>query len=163
MDQYSPRGFRVLPPVIKNLLIINGLFFLGTIMAQSVYGLDLTNLLGLHYFESRLFHPYQFITYLFMHGGLSHIVFNMFALWMFGNVLEEVWGPKKFLIFYFVCGIGAALTQMLVQYFDIHNLQTIILNQGVNVYDLKSIQRAGAENIQEVIQNIICQIQYISC
>ena len=122
-QQYSPRGFRVLPPVIKNLLIINGLIFLASYVFGSSLGIDLSDMFGLHYFGSSLFKPYQFITYMFMHGGFAHIFFNMFALWMFGNVLEEVWGPKKFLFFYLVCGIGAALTQMFVNWIQFYNIQ----------------------------------------
>ena len=151
-QQFSPRGFRVLPPVIKNLLIINGLFFAATYVFASTMNIDLTDTLGLHYFGSSLFRPYQLITYLFMHGGFAHIFFNMFALWMFGNVLEEIWGGKKFLIFYFVCGIGAALTQMFVQYLDIHSLESTIAATGI---DVNLIERASASNINEVISSLV--------
>lgn len=108
-QQYRPQSFQVLPLVVKNLLIINGLLFLATFVLQNQYGIDLTDYLGLHYFSSDLFRPYQLVTYMFMHGGIDHIFFNMFALWMFGNVLENFWGSKRFLIFYMVTGIGAAL------------------------------------------------------
>ncbi|MBN2174772.1 MAG: rhomboid family intramembrane serine protease [Bacteroidales bacterium] len=119
MDQFRPGGFRILPPVVKNLIIINGLFFLATIATGSRFGFDLVDTLGLHYFAADKFEPYQFITYMFMHGGFMHIFFNMFALWMFGNALENVWGPKRFLIYYIITGIGAALTHYLVFYFQI--------------------------------------------
>jgi len=109
----------VLPPVVKNLLIINALFFLATIAFQKVYNIDLADYLGLHYFGAEKFSPYQFITYMFMHGNFSHILFNMFALWMFGNVLENYWGPKRFLIYFIVTGIGAALVHYIVFYFEI--------------------------------------------
>lgn len=118
-DQYSPTGFRVLPPVVKNLIIINALLFLATIVLQSISNIDLTEMLGLHYFASQQFHPYQFITYMFMHGNFTHIFFNMFALWMFGSALENIWGPRRFLVFYFVTGIGAALIHYLIYYFQI--------------------------------------------
>ena len=118
--QIQPTGFRVLPPVVKNLLIINGLFFLATISFDSVFHIDLTEIMGLHYFQSPAFRPYQFITYMFMHGNFSHILFNMFALWMFGNVLENYWGPKRFLIYYMITGIGAAVIQLLVIYVQVH-------------------------------------------
>ncbi|MCD4696532.1 MAG: rhomboid family intramembrane serine protease [Bacteroidales bacterium] len=121
MDQYRPTGFRVLPPVVKNLLIINGLFFLG-MMALS-FRLDLSDYLGLHYPVSPLFKPHQLATYMFMHGGIGHIVFNMFALWMFGNALENVWGPKRFLVYYMVTGIGAGLLHLLVIYFQVMNIE----------------------------------------
>jgi len=119
LQQYRPSGFRVLPPVVKNLLIINALFFLATIAFQKVYNIDLADYLGLHYFGAEKFSPYQFITYMFMHGNFTHILFNMFALWMFGNVLENYWGPKRFLIYFIVTGIGAALVHYIVFYFEI--------------------------------------------
>jgi membrane associated rhomboid family serine protease len=119
-EQYRPTGFRVLPPVVKNLLILNGLFFLATISFGSVFNIDLTEILGLHYFQSGSFRPYQMITYMFMHGNFSHILFNMFALWMFGNVLENYWGPKRFLIYYMITGIGAGLIQLLVIYVQVY-------------------------------------------
>ncbi|MCB0805846.1 MAG: rhomboid family intramembrane serine protease [Bacteroidales bacterium] len=119
MNQFRPGGFNILPPVVKNLIIINGLFFLATIALGSSSGVDLVEILGLHYFAAEKFAPYQFITYMFMHGGLMHIFFNMFALWMFGNALENIWGPKRFLIYYFITGIGAALTHYIVFYFEI--------------------------------------------
>jgi len=126
MQQFRPGGFRVLPPVVKNLLIINGLFFLATIATGSQFGFDLTDILGLHYFAAEKFSPYQFITYMFMHGGLMHLVFNMFALWMFGNALENIWGPKRFLIYYLITGIGAAITHYVVFYFEISPVITAI-------------------------------------
>ncbi|MBN2615875.1 MAG: rhomboid family intramembrane serine protease [Bacteroidales bacterium] len=108
MQQYRPSGFRVLPPVVKNLLIINGLFFLAT-LALRKYNIDLINLLGLHYPGAQNFRIYQFFTYMFLHGGWEHILFNMFALWMFGNVIENVWGGKKFLVYYILTGLGSAV------------------------------------------------------
>lgn len=119
MSNYSPQGFSALPPVIKNLLIINGLFFLATMSFQQVFRLDLVDMLGLHYPSAGKFQVYQFFTYMFMHGSFGHLFFNMFALWMFGNVLENIWGPKKFLIYYFVTGIGAALTHYAIFYFEV--------------------------------------------
>jgi len=126
MQNFRPGGFKVLPPVVKNLLIINGLFFLATIATGSQFGFDLTDILGLHYFAAEKFSPYQFITYMFMHGGLMHLVFNMFALWMFGNALENIWGPKRFLIYYLITGIGAAITHYVVFYFEISPVITAI-------------------------------------
>ncbi len=131
-DRYSPSGFGFLPPVVKNLIIINGLFFLATFALGNAGNIDLTDYLGLHYFAAEKFAPYQFITYMFMHANLSHIFFNMFALWMFGSVLEQVWGPKKFLLYYIVTGIGAALIHYLVFYFQItpvlHSIDAFIAN-----------------------------------
>ena len=104
-----------IPTVTKNLLIINVLVFLATIVAQS-YHLDLARYLGLHFFLADDFNVAQLITYMFMHGGFTHLFFNMFALWMFGRILEQVWGPKRFLFYYLICGIGAGFIQEIVQY-----------------------------------------------
>lgn len=104
-----------MPPVTKNLIIINVLFFLGGVVATR-YGIDLSSYLGLHFFMASDFNPAQLISYMFMHGGFTHLFFNMFAVWMFGRILEQIWGPKKFLFYYIACGIGAGLIQELVQY-----------------------------------------------
>ncbi|MBP1540820.1 MAG: rhomboid family intramembrane serine protease [Prevotella sp.] len=106
-----------IPPMTKNLLIINVLAYLATMVLERS-GINLTELGGLHFFLATHFHFYQFITYMFLHGGIWHLVFNMFALWMFGSVIERVWGPRKFLFYYIVCGVGAGITQEIVQYAD---------------------------------------------
>lgn len=127
-ESFRPGGWSLLPPVIKNLLIINGIFFLATITFQNAFNIDLIDILGLHYFAADKFAPYQFITYMFMHGGFTHILFNMFALWMFGRVLENVWGPKRFIIYYLVTGIGAALVHYVVFYFEVRPVLQAIEN-----------------------------------
>ncbi len=119
-NQFRPAGgFRLLPPVIKNLLIINVLAFLAYISLLQVMHIDLNDILGMHYMGSEKFKPYQIITYMFMHGGFGHLFFNMFALWMFGKTLENYWGAKRFLIYYFITGFGAALTHYAIVYFEI--------------------------------------------
>ncbi len=135
MEQFRPTGFRILPPVVKNLLIINTLFFLGTLAFSG--RIDLNEYLGLHYFTSPMFRPHQLVTYMFMHGGFTHILFNMFALWMFGNVLENVWGPKRFLIYYMVTGIGAGLIQLLVLYFRISSIESALDPQTISMVQEK--------------------------
>ena len=85
----------------KNLLIVNILAFIATYVLERS-GIDLTSMMGLHFFLASDFRFYQFITYMFLHGGFTHILFNMFALWMFGGVIERVWGSKKFLFYYIV-------------------------------------------------------------
>ena len=99
----------------KNLLIVNFLAFAATWVLE-LRGIDLTQLLGLHFFLASDFQIYQFFTYMFLHGVFTHIFFNMFVWCMFGSVIERVWGPKKFIFYYIVCGIGAGITQELVQY-----------------------------------------------
>lgn len=112
--EFRPSRFSILPPVVKNLLILNGLFYLGTLIFENRLGINLINILGLHYFSADDFKPYQLITYMFMHGNFTHILFNMLAVWMFGASLENVWGSKRFLSYYIITGIGAALIQYLV-------------------------------------------------
>ena len=90
-----------IPVVTKNILIINVLCFFGSVVAAK-YGIDLNDLLGLHFFLASDFNPAQLITYMFMHAGFQHIFFNMFAVWMFGRTLEQVWGPKRFLFLLYI-------------------------------------------------------------
>lgn len=104
-----------LPTVTKNLLLINVLAWMGT-MALGKYGIDLHRIFGLHFFMAPSFRLWQPVTYMFLHEGFEHIFFNMFALWMFGRVMEVHWGPKRFLWFYLLCGIGAAASQEICQF-----------------------------------------------
>jgi membrane associated rhomboid family serine protease len=124
-----------IPPVVKNLLIINILFFVATWVKQSK-GIDLAFYLGAFYFDSPLFRIWQPISYMFMHGGFTHILFNMFALYMFGSVLENRWGPKKFLNFYLITGLGALALQLLVQSIEVYNITGSIVNHGAVTIDL---------------------------
>lgn len=105
--------FRI-PTITKNLLIINLIAFLATIVLE-LRGIDLKDIGGLHFFMASDFHLYQLVTYLFLHANFMHILSNMFGLWMFGCVIENVWGPKKFLFYYISCGIGAGLLQEIAQ------------------------------------------------
>lgn len=106
---------REIPVVTKNLIAINVLMFLA-LLAFERSGIDLNNLLGLHLFLAPDFRPYQLVTYMFMHGGFTHILFNMYAVWVFGSILERVWGSSRFLVYYIVAGVGAGLVQEAVQY-----------------------------------------------
>jgi len=136
----------MLPPVVKNLLIINGIMFLATYVFET-RGINLAEIFGLHYFIAQDFKIWQPVTYMFMHGSFGHIFFNMFALWIFGAALENTFGQKRFLIYYMVCGIGAGLIQMLVIGLQINSLSQnlspeviqmihengkMILNEGKN-------------------------------
>ena len=136
MNHYSPTGFRFLTPVVKNLIIINVLMFFGTMVFLSSFGLDLTRILGLHYPAAPDFKIWQFVTYMFMHGGFTHIFFNMFALWMFGNVLENVWGSQRFLTYYLITGIGAGITYVIWVHFtmapDISLINNVIADPSLN-------------------------------
>lgn len=116
-----------LPPITKNLLIINILFFILKFVLESK-NIDLTFILGVFYFDSPAFQPWQILSYMFMHGSFAHIFFNMFALVSFGSVLESRWGAKKFLFFYLVTGLGALLLQMGVQAYEVYQITGHIMN-----------------------------------
>jgi membrane associated rhomboid family serine protease len=107
-------------------LIINGLFFVTYLVIQNRFGIDLNEKLGLYYVRSSHFAPYQIITHLFMHGSFWHLFSNMLALWMFGNVLENYWGGKKFLLYYITTGLGAAFIHSLVTYLSMHGLEVAV-------------------------------------
>lgn len=131
-----PGGFSLIPTVVKNLLIINGLFFLGT-LAFERYGVDLVRILGLHIPQSEFFRPHQLVSYIFMHGGFNHILFNMFALWMFGSAIENIWGGKRFLIYYMVTGLGAGLIHLGVLEFQFFSIaKDLTTDQMAVVYDM---------------------------
>ncbi|MBA4197137.1 MAG: DUF1751 domain-containing protein [Chitinophaga sp.] len=166
MQEFRPTRFQILPLVIKNLLIINGLVFL----AQNTIGggenamFNMDNLFALHTFQSQLFKPWQLVTHIFMHGDFGHLFSNMFALWMFGSILENVWGPKRFLIFYMSCGLGAALCHMGVLYYESEQmireystlteagLREFIVKYGTNIVGRIPITLDGAKDI--VILNL---------
>jgi len=141
MNGYA-RGFFGLPPVVKNIILLNALMLLIDFVVKSVFGMDLTMLLGLYFPKSEQFMPMQIVTHMFMHGGIWHLFFNMYALYIFGQVLENVWGPKRFFIYYMVCGIGAAFTHEsviafqynhLAQSLSPENLQ-IVINEGTSLF-----------------------------
>ncbi len=139
-NQYSPGPFAGLPVVTKNIIIINVIMYLATLAFETV-NVDLVKLFGLHYYLADDFKPHQFITYIFMHGGFSHILFNMLGVYIFGQVLEQVWGPKRYLIFYILTGLGAALAQYIIMHFEITEILDIF-NQHINSRNLDTSQRA---------------------
>src|SRR5664279_5737261 len=149
MNGYG-RGILGLPPVVKNIIMINVLMLLAYYAAGSVFGVDLNSLLGLYFPKSEQFKPVQIVTHMFMHGGFMHIFFNMYALFIFGPILENVWGPKRFFIFYMVCGLGAAFTHETVIFFQYYHL----------------IQSLSPENLQAVISegaNYLRQGKVFTC
>lgn len=136
-------GYRMIPDAVKNLLILNVLAFVA-LLVMYAQGIDLNRLAGLYYWKSPNFEPYQLVTHMFMHGGFIHIFFNMFALWMFGSPLEQVWGPKRFLTFYFVTGLGAALLHLGVIHFQYLNLVA-----DMPIENVQSVLREGASIIAQ--------------
>jgi membrane associated rhomboid family serine protease len=136
MNGYS-RGLFGMPPVVKNIIFLNVIMLLAYYAAGSVFNIDLNRVLGIYFPKSDLFRPFQIVTHMFMHGGFTHLFFNMFALYMFGQVLEQVWGPKRFLIYYFVTGLGAML-----------------IHQGVQAVEYAKVMKLiSPEQLQEILDN----------
>ncbi len=136
--------FNRIPPVVKNLIIINIIMFVATLLIGNV----MYEKFSLFYFKSNLFRPYQLLTHMFMHGDFFHILFNMYTLFIFGSVLESVWGGKKFLFYYLVTGLGAALLHSGVMYLEaasfIRSLEAGNIMAQVGLQNLYSTPTVGA-------------------
>lgn len=137
-----------IPPITKNLLIINVLAFVGLLVAQQVWGIDLNYVLGLHFFMASDFHLYQLVTYMFMHGGWEHIILNMFMLWMFGSVVERTWGEKRFLFYYILCGIGAGVMQEIAQFFYVYFM--LDAQQPLGIVESFSVMRQLGDQLNNL-------------
>lgn len=136
---------RNIPTVTKNLLIINVLAYLvGMLFGNRAGGLN--DLFGLHFFLAPDFGLYQLVTYMFMHASLSHLFFNMFALWMFGCIVERTWGARKFLFYYMACGIGAGLLQEMAQFVQFYMLAAESIH-GFSVSQIMTVAKASAAGI----------------
>ena len=160
-SEIRPGRFQVLPVVIKNLLIINGLVWL----AQITIGQDLISIedwFALHHFSSENYHFWQFITYMFLHssGSFFHILFNMFALWMFGSTLENLWGPGRFLAFYLACGIGAGITPALALTFDIEHAKTLFQQGEISPETLYFTMNAVTLGASGAVMGIFAAFAY---
>lgn len=136
---------RNIPTVTKNLLILNVLAYLvGMLFGNRAGGLN--DLFGLHFFLAPDFGLYQLVTYMFMHASLSHLFFNMFALWMFGCIVERTWGARKFLVYYMVCGIGAGLLQEMAQFAQFYMLAAESIH-GFSVSQIMTVAKANVAGI----------------
>ncbi len=145
--QYRPAAFNFMPLVVKNLLIINGLFFLATLSFGGAFQINLIKILGLHMPGSPDFEPYQLVTHMFMHANFSHIFFNMFALWMFGSAIENLMGSKRFLTYYLITGFGAAFLHLGVSYMEAMTLRSELLAAGYTASDLKYFIESGTYRV----------------
>jgi membrane associated rhomboid family serine protease len=125
MNGYG-RGLFNITPLVKNIIMINILMFLAYIAGLKVFNINLNEILGIYFPKSDNFKPVQILTHMFMHANFWHIFFNMYALFIFGQVLENVWGPKRFLIYYLVCGLGAAFVHESVIAFEYHKLASAL-------------------------------------
>jgi len=169
MNNYRPSFLSNIPPVVKNLIIINVILMLATSLTPGLFvrlGTDsnLSDILGMHYWQSSKFNPVQLVTYMFMHGGWAHIFFNMFALYMFGGVLESFWGPKRFLLYYMVTGIGAGIIQQIFWTIDFNpiisalnesistNSASALLNHQDALGHYFKMENIGSMSIPDVIQ-----------
>lgn len=120
---------RNLPTITRYLLIANFIIFFLAGIVERTFGIDLNTIGGLHYYSAHSFHWWQPLTYMFLHADMSHILFNMLAVWMFGATLENAWGSRRYLIYYLVCGVGAAIIQECVwSLMPFHPLQLEFLN-----------------------------------
>ena len=144
------------PRIIKHLLIINIIFFVGTQFSSEISN----DILSLHYFENEKFIISQIFTHMFMHGNLAHIAFNMLALWMFGSTLVNVWGNNKFIFFYFSCGVGAALVQLTAYHLNIQSVTSDLLSFGLTSQDVNDFLLSS--RIDPNILNLISENRLVS-
>jgi len=135
---------------IKVLIVINVLFFVGTLMNERLS----FSLFSLFYFENPNFHFWQPLTHMFMHGGFMHILFNMYALWAFGTPLEMRWGRTKFLFFYFSAGFGAALIHTLVNYYNVTSVSDALLQAGWSQADIMNYLTIGEGGSRAVLESV---------
>lgn len=144
---------RSLPDIVKQLIIINVLFFLGSMsLGNAAY-----DLLALHYTQNPKFAPWQVLTHMFMHGSINHILFNMFGLWMFGGTLAQMWGSNKFLFFYLSTGLGAAALQLGINYFQISTIMGQLVEAGYSATALTETLQSGQYNT--AWSNVISQAE----
>lgn len=144
---------RSLPDIVKQLIIINVLFFLGSMsLGNTAY-----DLLALHYPQNPKFAPWQVVTHMFMHGSINHILFNMFGLWMFGGTLAQMWGRNKFLFFYLSTGLGAAALQLGINYFQISTVVEQLVEAGYSATALTETLQSGQYNTSW--SNVISQTE----
>ena len=144
---------RSLPDIVKQLIIINVLFFLGSMsLGNTAY-----DLLALHYPQNPKFAPWQVVTHMFMHGSINHILFNMFGLWMFGGTLAQMWGRNKFLFFYLSTGLGAAALQLGINYFQISTVVEQLVEAGYSATALTETLQSGQYNT--AWSNVISQTE----
>jgi membrane associated rhomboid family serine protease len=133
-----------IPSIVKNLIGINIVLWLATLVLPGIFArsgiqFDLTDILGMHYWASSKFNPAQLVTYMFMHGGFEHLLFNMFALYMFGAVLEQFWGAKRFLIYYIITGVGAGIVQQIFWTVEYHSTIAAV-NEAISNYPQQAIE-----------------------
>ncbi len=149
-------------PVVLNLIIINVLvYFAQVALGGNTDANRVTDLFALHHYKSEEFRPYQVVTHMFMHGGLFHLLFNMLGLWMFGSTVEKIWGPKRFLLFYLICGVVAALTQMASYAFDWWDIDRAFLSSADNEQYQEILRRTATVGASGAIMGILAAFGYL--
>jgi len=136
-----------LTDAIKHLIIINVIVFIAPQLLQ----LDFTNMLALHFPKNKHFGFWQYVTHMFMHGSFAHILFNMYGLWAFGTPLEQMWGKKKFIFFYFSAGLGAGLIYTLVNYYQFNSIYEQLINFGLSASEIQNILDIGSYNDPRIL------------
>lgn len=160
-NNYSNRSQQI-TPIVLNLIIINVLVFVAQMLTSGgAEPSQATDLFALHHYKSTYFKPYQIVTHMFMHGGILHLAFNMFALWMFGTAIERIWEPKKFLIFYFVCGIGAAFAQMGSYAFDFWQVDHALLSEATNAQYQDVLRASATVGASGAIMGVLAAFGYL--
>ena len=149
-------------PVVLNLIIINVLvYFAQAALGGNTDANRVTDLFALHHYKSDEFRPYQIITHMFMHGGLMHLLFNMLGLWMFGSTVEKIWGPKKFLLFYLICGVVAGVTQMASYTFDWWDLDHKFLSAEQTEQYQEILRRTATVGASGAIMGLLAAFGYL--
>ncbi len=155
-------SFQRTSPVVFNLIIINALVFFAQLISGGLNEPSRVNdLFALHHYKSDEFRPYQLVTHMFMHGSVPHILFNMFGLWMFGSIIERVWGPKRFLIFYLICGLGAGLAQMGSYAVEFWKIDHAVIDSQLNVMYQQALRLNCTLGASGAIMGVLAAFGYL--
>jgi len=156
-------SFQRTSPVVFNLIIINALVFFAQLIPGGLNdaGSRVNDLFALHHYKSDEFRPYQLITHMFMHGSFPHILFNMFGLWMFGSIIERVWGPKRFLIFYLICGLGAGLAQMGSYAVEFWKIDHAVIDSQLNAMYQQALRLNCTVGASGAIMGVLAAFGYL--
>ncbi|MEP6711054.1 MAG: rhomboid family intramembrane serine protease [Ferruginibacter sp.] len=149
-------------PVVLNLIIINTLVYFAQVAFGGSSDLNSVNdLFALHHYKSEVFKPHQIITHMFMHGSFFHLLFNMLALWMFGTMIEKVWGPKRFIVFYFICGIGAALAQIGSYAYEFWQIDHAVISSELNAQYQLALRVGCTVGASGAIMGVLAAFGYL--
>jgi len=161
LQDYLPKQFNMMPPVVKNLLIINVLFFLAALVVERAMHENLNGLLGLYYPGSENFNPFQILTSMFSHGGIGHLAFNMFALWMFGSQLERIWGSQRFFIYFILTGLGASMLHTGVNWYEAERIWNQIIPTELHLRVLDFLNKGQQLMIDPTLHDAVRKLDMI--